>query len=151
MITANLTRKTKIPLDNVWSLLSDFTGSPSPAFPVVVHEKGDPKDNGVGTIRTLSIGKISVTERLEAVTPFQSFSYSILSGSPVKQYLGKWEFGEEKDFTIVRWRAEFKPKLPLIGWIITMVTKKVVHQIIDQIESDDREKLSFQKTASRAI
>ena len=69
MITADLTRKTKIPLDKVWSLLSDFTGSPSPAFPVVVHEKGDPKYNGVGTIRTLTIGKITVMERLEAVTP----------------------------------------------------------------------------------
>jgi len=137
VISANLTRKTKIPLDKVWSLLSDFTGSPSPAFPVVVHKKGDPKHNGVGTIRTLTIGKITVKERLEAVTPSQSFRYSILSGSPVKHYLGKWEFREEKDCTIVRWRAEFKPKFPLIGWIIAMATKRVVHQIIDQIESDD--------------
>ncbi|MDX2446667.1 MAG: SRPBCC family protein [Desulfobacterales bacterium] len=137
MITANLTRETKIPLDKVWSLLSDFTGSPSPAFPVVVHEKGDPKNNGVGTIRTLTIGKIKVMERLEAAIPFQSFMYSILSGSPVKQYLGKWEFHEENNFTIVRWRADFKPKVPLIGWIIAMVTKRVVHQIINQIEADD--------------
>jgi hypothetical protein len=103
VITADLTRKTKTSLDKVWSLLSDFNGSPSPAFPVVVHEKGDPKYNGVGTIRTLTIGKITVMERLEAVTLFQSFRYSILSGSPVKQYLGKWEFREEKDFTVVRW------------------------------------------------
>ena len=135
--TANLTRKTKIALDKIWSLLSDFTGSPSPAFPVVVHEKGDPKDNGVGAIRTLTIGKITVMERLEAVTPSHAFMYSILSGSPVKQYLGKWEFREEKEFTIVRWSADFKPKFPLIGWIIARVTKRVVHQIIDQIEVDD--------------
>lgn len=137
MITANLTRKTTLPLDKVWSLLSDFTGSPSPAFPVVVHEKGDPKYNGVGTIRTITIGKITVMERLEAVTPSHSFMYSILSGSPVKQYLGKWVFREEKDFTIVQWSADFKPKFPLIGWIIAKVTKRVVHQIIDQIEADD--------------
>lgn len=139
MITANLTRKTQIPLNKVWSLLSDFTGSPSPTFPVVVHEKGDPTNNGVGTIRTLSIGKIKVMERLEAVTPSQSFTYSILSGSPVKQYLGKWEFHEEKGFTVVRWRASFKPKIPLIGWIIAMVTKRVVHQIMDQIEADGKD------------
>ena len=137
MTTANITRKTKIPLDKIWSLLSDFSGSPSPAFPVVVHEKGDPGNNGVGTIRTLTIGKIAVMERLEAVTPPHSFAYSILSGSPVKEYLGRWAFREEKDFTIVRWHAEFKPKFPLIGWIIAKVTKRVVHQIIDQIEADN--------------
>ena len=136
MTTANLTRKTKIPLGKLWSLLSDFSGSPSPSFPVVVHEQGDPKSNGVGAIRTLTMGKISVMERLETVTPSHSFTYSILSGSPVKQYLGKWAFREEGAFTIVRWRADFKPKFPLIGWIIAMVTRRVVHQIIDQIEAD---------------
>jgi len=134
--TVSLTRKSKIPLHKLWSLLSDFTGSPSPAFPVVVHEKGDPTHNGVGTIRTLTIGNITVMERLEAVTPSDSFMYSILSGSPVNQYLGKWKFRKEKDLTIVRWSADFKPKFPLIGWIIARVTKRVVHQIIDQIEAD---------------
>ena len=137
MTTANLTRKTKIPLDKIWSLLSDFTRSPSHAFKVVVHEKGDPKLNGVGTVRTLTIGKITVMERLECVTPYHSFMYSILSGSPVKQYLGKWVFHENKDFTIINWSADFKPKFPLIGGIIAMVTKSVIHRIIDQIETDD--------------
>ena len=136
MTTAELTRKTKIPLDKLWSLLSDFTGSPSPAFPVVVHEKGDPASNGVGTVRTLTMGNISVRERLEAVTPSHAFTYRILSGSPVKHYLGRWAFRQEKDFTIVRWRADFKPKFPLTGWIIAMATRRVVHQIIDQMEAD---------------
>lgn len=139
MTTTELTRKTKIPLDTLWSLLSDFTGSPSPAFPVVVHEKGNPASNGVGTVRTLTMGKISVRERLEAVTPSHSFTYRILSGSPVKQYLGKWAFHEEDGFTIIQWCAEFKPKFPLIGWIIAMATRRVVHQLIDQIEADNRD------------
>ncbi|WP_319406975.1 SRPBCC family protein [uncultured Desulfosarcina sp.] len=107
------------------------------AFPVVVHEKGDPRYNGVGTIRTLTIGKITVMERLEAVTPSDFFMYSILSDSLVKQYLGKWEFSKEKDLTVVRWSADFQPKFPLIGWLIAKVTKRVIHQIIDQIEADD--------------
>jgi hypothetical protein len=134
--TAELTRKTKIPLDKLWSLLSDFTGSPSPAFPVVVHEEGNPGNHGVGTIRTLTMGHISVKERLEAVTPLRAFTYRILSGSPVKQYLGKWALRQEKDFTIVCWRADFKPKFPLTGWIIAMATRRVVHQIMDQMEAD---------------
>lgn len=136
MATTSLERKIAVPLDKVWSLLSDFAGTPSPAFPVIVHEKGDPKYNGVGTTRTIKIGVFSAMERLEAVEPNRSYIYCILSGSPVKQYLGKFEFSEENGSTFIRWHADFKPKIPMTGWIIAIVTKKMVHKILDQIETD---------------
>jgi len=134
--TTSVDRKIAMPLDKAWSLLSDFTGSPSPAFPVVVHEKGDPKCNGVGTIRTIKLGIFSAMERLEAVEPTRSYMYCILSGSPVKQYLGKFEFSDENGSTFIRWHADFKPKFPLSGWAIAIVTKKMVHKILDQMEAD---------------
>jgi len=137
--TASVERKLKVPLDKAWSLLSDFTGSPSPAFPVIVHEKGDRKDNGVGTIRTIKLGMFSAMERLEAVEPKKCYMYCILSGSPVKQYLGRFEFKAEKNATLIRWSANFKPKVPGIGWIIAIVTKKMVHKILSQMESDHLE------------
>jgi len=140
LTTTNVVRTLNVPLDTVWSLLSDFTRSPSPVFPVVVHEEGDSKYNGVGTIRTLTIGKISVMERLEAVSPSKSFIYCILSGSPVKQYLGKFEFSEERGATKIDWSAEFKPMVPLTGWVISIATKRVVNRIIDQVESDYQRK-----------
>ena len=139
MTITSLERKIKLPLDKAWSLLSDFTGSPSPAFPVTVHEKGDPQNNGVGTIRTIKLGMVSAMERLEAVEPSQSYMYCILAGSPVKQYLGKFEFSEESGETLIRWHANLKPILPLTGWIIAIVTKKIVHKILDQMEADHRE------------
>jgi len=136
---ASVERRLKVPLDKAWSLLSDFTGSPSPAFPVIVHEKGDPQRNGVGTIRTIKLGMFSAMERLEAVEPHQSYMYCILSGSPVKQYLGKFEFSQESGETLVHWHADFKPIVPLSGWMIAIVTKKMVHKILDQMEADHLE------------
>ena len=136
MTTASVERKIKVPPGKAWSLLSDFTGSPSPAFPVVIHEIGEPEYNGVGTIRTIKLGIFSVMERLEAVELHRSFMYCILSGSPVSQYLGKFEFSEENGSTLVHWHADFKPKFPLTGWIIAIVTKKMVHKILDQMEAD---------------
>ena len=136
MTTTSVDRKIAMPLDKTWSLLSDFTGSPSPAFPVIVHEKGDPISNGVGTIRTIKLGMFSAMERLEAVEPNRSYMYCILSGSPVKQYLGKFEFSDENGSTFIRWHADFKPKFPLTGWVIAIVTKKMVHKILDQMEAD---------------
>ena len=139
MTTASLERKIKVPLDKTWSLLSDFTGTPSPAFPVIVHEKGDEKYKGVGTIRTIKLGMFSVMERLEAVEPHQSYMYCILAGSPVKQYLGKFEFSPDSGSTLIRWHADFKPIVPLTGWVIALVTKKMVHKILSQMEADHLE------------
>ena len=136
MTTAKVERRITVPLDKAWSLLSDFTRSPSPAFPVIVHEKGDEKYHGVGTIRTIRLGMFSVMERLEAVDAPQSYMYCILSGSPVKQYLGKFEFSEDNGTTRIRWQADFKPMVPFVGWIIAIVTKKMVHKILNQMESD---------------
>jgi hypothetical protein len=34
--------------------------------------------------------------------------------------------------------VEFKPKVPGIGWIVSMVTKKAIHQYIDEIEKAGR-------------
>jgi len=134
--TVRVERKIKVPLDKAWYLLSDFTGTPSPAFPVIVHEKGDDKYKGVGTIRTITLGMFSVMERLEAVEPNKSYMYCILAGSPVKQYLGKFEFSPDNGSTLIRWQANFKPSFPLIGWAIAIVTKKMVHKILSRMEAD---------------
>ena len=139
MTTASVERKIAMPLEKAWSLLSDFTGSPSPAFPVIVHEKGDPQYNGVGTIRTIKLGMFSAMERLESIEPNRSYMYCILAGSPVKQYLGKFEFSDEDGSTLIQWKADFKPKFPLTGWIIAIVTKRIVNQILDQMEADHQE------------
>lgn len=125
-------------MDEAWALLSDFSRSPSPAFPVVVYEEGEAGYNGVGAIRSLAVGKVEVMERLEAVEPYRSFMYCILSGSPVVQYLGKFEFEDAHGATAIRWSCDFKPIVPLSGWLIALVTKRVVHRILSQMEEDYR-------------
>ena len=137
MTTVSIKRKLNVPLNKAWSLLSDYSRSPSHAFRVILHEEGDPKDNGVGTVRSIKIGLFTIMQRLEAVEPSQHFTYSILSGPPVRKYIGKYMFVEDNDSTIIRWSADVEPKYPLIGWIIAFFSKKAVNQILDQIESDN--------------
>mgnify|MGYP001552797859 CR=1 FL=1 len=78
-------------------------------------------------------------ERLDDVEPSQSFMFCILAGYPVKQYLGNFELCEESGETLIRWLSNLKPIIPLTGWIIAIVTKKIVHKILDQMEADHRE------------
>ena len=138
LTTASVDRTIAVPLYRAWSLLSDFTGSPSPVFPVTVHEKGDADYNGVGTVRTIKLGPFSVMERLEAVEPNRSYMYCILAGAPIKQYLGKFEFSAADGATRIRWHADFKPIIPFSGWAIAIVIRRMVHKMLSQMEADRR-------------
>lgn len=126
-----LTRKVDVPADRVWGLCGDFTKSPGPGVLVQVEKNGDPH---IGAERTITIGSVKVRERLVAVDPSRSFSYTVLSGAPMKEHLAKVELNPHGSSTEIRWSVEFKPKVPGIGWIVSMVTKKAINQYIDEIE-----------------
>ncbi len=83
-----ITKMLDLPAQKVWAIASDFTKFPGPAISVQVEEKGSPELNGVGTVRTIIIGRVQVRERLESVNPPKPFTYRILSGAPMKDYLG---------------------------------------------------------------
>ena len=130
-----LVRNVDVPADRVWGLCGDFTKSPGPGVVVQVEKEGNPH---VGAERTITIGSVKVRERLVAVDPPRGFSYTILSGAPMKEHLAKAEFIPRGATTEIRWNVEFKPKVPGIGWIVGMVTKKAVNQFIDEIEKAGR-------------
>ncbi|MEL7603272.1 MAG: SRPBCC family protein [Bacillota bacterium] len=125
-------RTVKVPLEKVWDAV-DFTKSQGP-YPVVVEKEGDPALHGLGAQRMITFGKQKVRESLVEIDPPHSYSYSILSGSPVKSYLGKAEFIAGENGTIIKWSGEFIPIIPGIGWIVAKVTKKYIHRIIDELE-----------------
>jgi len=133
-----VTRKVDVPVDKVWSLCGDFTKSPGPGVLVEVEGRGNANSNNVGAIRTITIGSVKVRERLVSVDPSRSFSYTILSGAPMKDHLGKAEFIPQGASTEIRWNVEFKPKVPGIGWIVGMVTRKAINQFIDEVEKAAR-------------
>ena len=138
MTTFTITRELDLPSEKAFAIISDFTRSPSPNIAVKVEKKGDPESNGVGTIRTITIGKVRVRERLESVTPPNSFTYSILSGAPMKDYLGKVQIAPQEAKSIVRWNVKFTPKIPGTGWIGAIVSRKTINRLIDEMEMSNR-------------
>ncbi|GIM29142.1 hypothetical protein CPJCM30710_18080 [Clostridium polyendosporum] len=77
------------PLEKVWLIAGDFTKSPEPALPIEIVNKGDDTKMGVGCERKIYSGKAIFHERLEAIDPLNSITYILISGAPVKHYLGK--------------------------------------------------------------
>jgi len=134
MASFTFERKVKLPVEKVWSLIGDFTATPGPDIKVEVEKQGDPDKNGAGTIRTITIGKVRVKEILDSASPPDSFTYRILSGAPMKEYLGKVKFEESDGATLIRWQADIKPKIPFTGPILVKVAKGAVNGLIDAVE-----------------
>ena len=127
-------REVNLPIEEVWSLIGGFTKAPSPEIKVEVEKEGDVDANGVGTIRKITIGKVSVREILDSANPPYSFTYRILSGAPMKEYLGKVRFEPKENSTIIHWQADLTPKIPFTGWICSKIASDAQHQLIDEVE-----------------
>jgi hypothetical protein len=127
-------REVKLPREKVWSLIGDFTKAPGPGVTVEVEKKGDMDANGIGTIRKISIGKVCVREILDSANPPYTFAYRILSGAPMKEYLGKVRLESRESSTIIHLSAELTPKIPYTGWICSKVVSDAQHCLIDEVE-----------------
>ena len=134
MATFTIERKVKLPVQKVWSLIGDFTKSPGPDIKVNVEKEGNPGTHGTGTIRTITIGKVCVTEILDTANPPHSFTYRILSGAPMKEYRGVVHFESVDGATLIQWKADIKPKFPFTGPILVKVAKGAVNGLIDSVE-----------------
>src|SRR4051794_15904451 len=92
-------------IDEVWKLVSDFGG--------IIEALGLPVDvegDGVGAVRTISMGGSDTVERLEALdADAKSLTYSMVRGPlPVENYLATMQFTALGDGrTKLDWTATF--------------------------------------------
>ncbi len=136
MKTISVERVINAPLEKVWAVAGKFGESPGPSIQIILEKEGDPDSNGLGMERNMHFlnQKIKVYERLESYDPPNSYSYSILSGAPVKSYTGKIEFSTSGDATKVNYTGTFLPKVPGIGWLIGKMSLKNINDFLDELE-----------------
>lgn len=127
-------RKYMASKEKVWSAIGDFTRSPDPSQTFETEEQGDESNNGVGCVRRVKQGITEVRERLESADPPHGFTYIMLSGAPVKNYIAKVELTAEGNETLVRWSASFIPKIPGTGWLAKSMVIKTYNRFLDGIE-----------------
>ena len=136
MAVVTVERTINVPLKKVWEVASNFAESPGSSIEIQLEKEGDPKLNGIGMERTITFLKqnAKLRERLETIDPPSSFTYSVLSGAPVKSYLGKAEFSPSGETTNIKWSGTFTPKIIGIGWLVGMKVSKSINDFIDDLE-----------------
>ncbi len=135
MTAFTVSRKVDLPADKVWGIAGNFHKSPGPGVTVKAEKQGNAGAASPGAERTITIGSVCVRERLLSVSAPQSFSYTILSGAPLKDHRAKTDFIPRGTATEIRVAVEFAPKIPGTGWIVGMITKKALNRYIDEIEN----------------
>jgi hypothetical protein len=103
----------------VFALLADGSTWPSwsslDSFELVQAGDGDPE--GVGAVRIFRTGKARTTEKVIMAKPNERFSYKLISGLAVRDYLATVRLVESGDRTVITWRSTFRAKVPGTGWI----------------------------------
>jgi len=94
---------------------------------VRLERKGHPSPNGVGCVRVISSGGISVREEVLRFDEPEKMTYRVVRGGlPIKNHLGEVLFDEDGcGNTIVTWRCRFESRIPGLGFVWRAIITKV--------------------------
>lgn len=134
MISLSVKRRINVPLDELWTVAADFARAPEPSMGIEIAERGDAARGGVGCVRHIRSGARVIVERLNAVEPMRGYSYEMLSGVPVKGYIGRVDFTADGGATVVTRSAAFRSKIPGLGWLIKALTVRSYNRFLDELE-----------------
>jgi hypothetical protein len=134
MASFEIVRKINLPLEKAWSVLADFTNSPAPGIKLGIEKLGEPGRDMVGTVRTVTVGKDSVRQVIESVKPFHSYTYQMVDHPLMNGYHAHCELTGENDSTMIHYKAEISPAIPLTGGLICFKAKAGVNKFLDLIE-----------------
>src|SRR5262245_11485736 len=105
------------PADRVWEIV----GNPgtTPGRGIVVEVERPAAENGSGLVRAVRIGRGTFREQITSVGPGRRLTYRLLSGAPVREYLGTVDVAESGDGgSRVRWTVRYEPRFPGTGWLV---------------------------------
>lgn len=108
----------RAPIGRVFEFLADHEGMatwPGVKASRVVTE-GEPR-NGLGAIRRITAGGITLDEKIVRWDPPHGYDYTIIKGLPVK-HLGTVKLTETPAGVVVSWNVQLESRLPFVARIV---------------------------------
>lgn len=105
-----------------------------------LEREGEPAPNGVGAIRVLTlVGPPMREEVLTYERPYR-FSYTVLSGLPVRDHVGTVELQPNDGGTEVTYAVKTTPTVPVAGAVVVAVLKQGIRTLLSGVarESERR-------------
>ena len=124
------------PLATTWSVLADQSGMAAwtPARTVMIEHQGDPPPAGVGTIRVVSLALVKVREEIIAVDEPTRLTYRLLSGIPVRDYVGETHLTGRDAGTDILWTVTLTPRWPGTAFAVRRFAQALAKGLARQSE-----------------
>lgn len=142
MASFTLTREIEAPAETVFAVLTDHAryADLTPLRGSELEREGSPDPNGTGAIRKLTAVGPALREEVIAYEPPHRFSYTVLSGIPVRDHVGTVELSEQDGRTKMVYAVRTHPTIPVVGFAVVAAVKQGVKALIDGVarESERR-------------
>jgi Polyketide cyclase / dehydrase and lipid transport len=127
--------RSRAPREVVWGILADG-GSWSAWGPWTKSElerEGAPPPGGLGSIKRLSRGRLTLREEVTEFEAPSRYGYRLLSGLPVRNYRAHVTLSEAADGTDIQWHSEFEGRLPGTGWLVRRSLQRAVNDVASRL------------------
>lgn len=143
MASFTFVREVAAPPETVFEVLTDHRGYSdlTPVRRVELEREGDPAPNGVGAIRVLHLVGPPLREEVLAYEAPSRFSYTVLSGLPVRDHVGTVELTPQDGGTKVVYAVRTHPTLPLVGAAVVAGVKQGIKQLLNGVAAESQRRV----------
>ncbi len=125
-----------VPRNKVFALFADhhrfgkMIGAPVKR--IKDSDQADP--NGIGSVRKIGVGPLSLEETVLSFEPGSLIEYAITSLSPIKNHMGRIRFSDTKDGqTNVHYTITFEDIVPFSGKVVSSALEHGLRRGIRQV------------------
>ncbi len=138
MASFTLVHEMKAPPEAVFDVLTEHMGYAeiTPVRRVEMEREGEPAPNGVGAIRVLHSVGPPLREEVLAYDAPRRFSYTVLSGLPVRDHVGTVELTPNGAGTKVVYAVRTHPTVPVVGGVIVAAIKQAIKQLLGGVAKE---------------
>lgn len=135
MASFTLVREMKAPPEAVFDVLTEHMGYAeiTSVRRVEMEREGDSAPNGVGAIRVLHSVGPPLREEVLAYDPPRRFSYTVLSGLPVRDHVGTVELTPNGAGTKVVYAVRTHATVPVVGGVVVAAIKQAIKQLLNGV------------------
>jgi uncharacterized protein YndB with AHSA1/START domain len=133
-----LTREIGAPPETVFEVLTDHRrySELTPLRKSALERVGEPDPNGVGAIRKLTAVGPPMREEVIAFEKPSRFSYTVLSGLPVRDHVGTVQLSADGGGTRMVYAVRTQPTLPVVGPVVVAAIKQAIKGLIDGVAAE---------------
>jgi uncharacterized protein YndB with AHSA1/START domain len=144
MASFTFTREIAAPAETVFEVLTDHRrySELTPLRRSELEREGKADPNGVGAIRKLTAVGPPMREEVIAYEAPTRFSYTVLSGLPVRDHVGTVELTPDGSGTKMVYAVRTQPTLPVVGFAVVAAIRQAIKGLIDGVTKESERRAS---------